>query len=123
MVLQNGLAKQCEVYPELFCDAVCQGIRREIDDQKWLDHVYEKIEASNMQGELKSIAEAFNKAVVPDDDEAEFRSYHELYKEQNFVDDLTGADLDKNLAVKARKLEMDYFQKMGVYSKIRREKA
>ena len=30
--------------------------------------------------------------------------------------------LDRELATKARKLEMDFFKKMGVYSKVRREK-
>ena len=30
--------------------------------------------------------------------------------------------MDKDLAVKARKLEMDYFRKMGVYFKIHKER-
>ena len=56
----------------------------------------------------------------PPDDEAELKKYYDLYLEKEFVDDLTGVPLDRDMAIQARKLEMDYFKKMKVYSKIPR---
>ena len=40
-----------------------------------------------------------------------------------FIDDVSGRVLDHELAVKARKLEMDFFQKMRVYDKVPRAAA
>ncbi|MDP6058292.1 MAG: hypothetical protein QGH33_05340, partial [Pirellulaceae bacterium] len=39
-----------------------------------------------------------------------------------FVDDITGWPLNKALAIETRKKEIEYFRRMGVYTKIRREK-
>ena len=47
-----------------------------------------------------------------------------LYENVDFVDDMHGyAPLDKDLATQARKLEMDYFKSMKVYSKVPRSRA
>ena len=35
--------------------------------------------------------------------------------------DVSGMPLEKGLAIKARRLEVEYFKKMGVYTKVRRE--
>ena len=42
----------------------------------------------------------------------------ELYKDFEFIDDVSGRVLDHELAVKARKLEMDLFRKMRMYDKV-----
>ena len=47
----------------------------------------------------------------------------ELYHDFEFIDDVSGRVLDHELAVKARKLEMDFFQKMRVYDKVPRAAA
>ena len=44
----------------------------------------------------------------------------ELYQDFEFIDDVSGRVLDHELAVKARKLEMDFFRKMRVYDKVPR---
>ena len=45
---------------------------------------------------------------------------HELYQDFEFIDDVSGRVLDHEFAVKARKLEMDFFRKMRVYDKVPR---
>ena len=40
-----------------------------------------------------------------------------LYADVEFFDDVNGGQLNKELVVQARKLEMAFFQKMGVYTK------
>ena len=47
--------------------------------------------------------------------------FHGLYKGQDFVDDVTGLHLNKELAVQARKVEIDFFKARGVYTKVPRE--
>ena len=37
------------------------------------------------------------------------------------MDDVTGLHLNKELAVQARKVEIDFFKARGVYTKVRRE--
>ena len=44
----------------------------------------------------------------------------ELYQDFEFIDDVSGRVLDHELAVKARKLEMDFFREMRVYEKVPR---
>ena len=55
VVLQDGKPKACERYPDVFCDAICRGIRMELQDEAWLDKVYEKIADVNMIGRLTEI--------------------------------------------------------------------
>ena len=45
----------------------------------------------------------------------------ELYRDSEFIDDTTGIQLEKTKAIAARRLEIEYFKKMGVYSKVKRE--
>ena len=47
----------------------------------------------------------------------------ELYKDFEFIDDVFGRALDHKLAVQARELEMDFFQRMRVYEKVPRAAA
>ena len=47
----------------------------------------------------------------------------ELYKDFEFIDDVSGRVLDHELAVKARTLETDFFRKMRVYDKVTRAAA
>ena len=44
-----------------------------------------------------------------------------MYDEQDFMDDVHGGLLDKKLATEARRVEIEFFRKMGVYTKVRRE--
>ena len=46
-----------------------------------------------------------------------------LYSGKDFFDDVHGKWLNKDMAIEARMLEMDFFKKMGVYTKVPRDKA
>ena len=54
---------------------------------------------------------------------ADPRAKDELYKDFEFIDDVSGRVLDHELAVKARTLETDFFRKMRVYDKVTRAAA
>ena len=57
------------------------------------------------------------------EDEEKMR-WEQLYEGLEFVDDVHGHQhLDKALVIKARRLEMDFFKKMGVYEKVPRHMA
>ena len=43
-----------------------------------------------------------------------------LYGNSEFYDDVKGGGLDRSLTIQARQLEMQFFRRMGVYSKIHR---
>ena len=60
----------------------------------------------------------------PHDDKAEEERWRAMYEEVDFWDDMNDMKpLNWEMAVKARKLEMDFFKKMGVYEKVPREVA
>ena len=49
--------------------------------------------------------------------------YDELYSGKGFFDDVTWKELNYKMAVEARKLEMAFFRKMKVYTKVPRSEA
>ena len=119
--LEGGKAKGCEVYTEFFCDAICMATKLEIADERWLKEVQEKIGEVDMLGSLQEVQEKFRKMVEPEEEVDELQKYRDMYEWDEFVDDISGAALDKELATKARKLEMDFFHKLGVYTKVKKE--
>ena len=48
-------------------------------------------------------------------------SWDELYEGKEFIDDISGMPLNKQMAIQARKVEMEFFKKMKVYTKVKRE--
>ena len=55
-----------------------------------------------------------------EDEDVKWRDFYEGVK---FLDDMSGMkELDKNEVIKARRLEIEYFKKMGFYKKVPREK-
>ena len=46
-----------------------------------------------------------------------------LYSGKEFYDDVHGDRLDKNRAIEARRLELEFFRKIGVYTKVPRSNA
>ena len=96
-------------------------MRQEIEDREWLEKVYRKVEATHSIGSLMSLVE---KLEMPSDDEEEQKEllkYEDLYTDAEFVDDLSGAPLEKEAVKKARLLEMQFFRRLKVYSKVKRE--
>ena len=49
--------------------------------------------------------------------------FDRLYAEMEFFDDVRGGGPDRDKVISARRLEMEYFKKMGVYSKVPKEEA
>ena len=45
----------------------------------------------------------------------------ELHQNATFFDDVTGTELDKGEAIKARREEMQLFKKLVVYTKVQKE--
>jgi len=105
VVLEGGKTAAAQIYPEIFCDAVCHGMKMELEDFKWLDAVYEKINVSEMVETLMATQSA--EVSDPPDEEADLALYKHLYADLDFMDDVSGALLEKDLAVQARKVEMD----------------
>ena len=69
---------------------------------------------------VQSLSTHPERAVPPHEDDVQ-RAYEKLYAGQEFVDDISGAPLDKSMAVKARRTEIQSFEDRGVYAKRRRE--
>ena len=106
--LMGGKAKACEVYTDEFCKAICLAVRRDrnMSEQK-------KIHVMNITKMMENMPTP-HEAADP---------WEELYKGVNFYDDITGHVMDQKRAVAARKLEMDFFKQMMVYTKVPRKEA
>jgi len=109
--LDGGRPRACERYPDQFCDAVMMGLQRELDQEKWIEHIYQKADASGWMNQLMAVVE---KLEVPPSDEDDIGRYKDLYSGLDFVDDWTREPLEKETLIAARKLEMDFFKKRGV---------
>jgi hypothetical protein len=116
--LEGGRASACERYPDQFCEAVMMGLQRELDQEKWVENIYKKADASGWMHQLMAVVE---KLEVPPSDEDDTEHYKDLYDGLDFIDDLTGEPLEKEFMIAARKLEIDFFKKRGVYRKVPRQ--
>ena len=79
---------------------VCGDIGFHTDEPAW----------RNSPGTLKPLmplSKEREKAVPPHEDDVQ-RAHESLYSGQEFVDDISGAPLDKSMAVKARRVEIDF---------------
>ena len=115
--LVNGRASPCQRYPDKFTKAICEGVRREMDTIRWRNELYEVLDVTTPFGKLMNLQEIVEKsAVAPEESPLD-----KLYDGQEFMDDIHGGVLDKKLATAARQLEIDFFRKMGVYTKVKRE--
>ena len=66
-------------------------------------------------------AQAKLEHMEPPHEEEGTARFRGLYDGQEFVDDVTGLHLNKDLAVQARRVEIDFFKARGVYTKVQRE--
>ena len=117
MALVDGKAGPCQEYPKKFCRVIVEGIRREMDTIKWKNKMHQVFDITKPFGKLMSLETKLNELPLPPEEDP----FDKLYTDCEFYDDISGAYLDKDLAIKARRLEMDYFRRMGVYTKVRRE--
>ena len=112
--LLGGRAGPCQEYTDEFCRLVCEGVKREKDTLRWKCHMQEAFDITRPIHKLLSIQQKLEKFVTPPEESW-------LYRDVTFIDDVTGAVLDKAEAIKARVKEMQFFKKMGVYTKVPRE--
>ena len=103
--LVNGKAKQCEIYPEKFSQLICESIKREIADAKWRRQVADKFELGPAVERLMAVQAKLD-VVEPPREEHGATRFHRVYDGQEFVDDVTGLHLHKDLAVQARRVEI-----------------
>ena len=107
--LVKGRAKQAQVYPPKFCAGVCEGIAAQ-----------KKKEILGVQSRpLMTIEEMHRAAGSVAKGECPSRSLHEDECEGLIaIDGVTGQELDPRMMKQARRDEIEYFRKMGVYEKV-----
>ena len=106
-----------QLYPDEFCKIICEGVKREMDTVEWRNRMYEKQDVTQTIEKLMNIQAKMEEMNPPEED-----PMAHLYTDMDFVDDVSGQMLDKSMATKARRLEIEYFKQMGVYTKVKREK-
>ena len=112
----GGKIKQCQVYPPAFCELVC----REVSAERSQGGTH--INAIDATLEINALMSVCGHP-SPHAGEDPGIWAEELYAGREFFDDVTGHSLNHGLAVEARKLEMQFFRKMGVYTKVPRSEA
>ena len=112
--LLGGRARACQEYPDKFCDLVCQAIKRELSTVKWRDKMNDCYDITKTFGKLLNIQEKLDSLPTPPEEDL----LADLYRDSTFVDDMSGRELDKAEAVVARRKELEFFKKLGVYTKV-----
>ena len=106
--LVAGKAKAAQVYPKKFCTTLCAGIAA----QKKLDDLGMVARPLMSVDEMREVAKS-----APGEDPSD-ALHEECGNGIKAYDDLTGDELDPTMMKKARKEEIAYFKKMGVYDKV-----
>ena len=96
VMLTNFRAGPCQEYPIPFCDEVCMAIKEEFQDE------YAGSSCEVTITLLQMVIEP-GKKTHPHDD---LENYYQLYHGMDFYDDVRGKPLDKDRAIRARKLDM-----------------
>ena len=68
------------------------------------------------------VTHEFN-AMIGSLNQLEASSNHDLYQNYDFVDDVSNKPLDNKIAIDARMLEIEFFRRMKVYTKVPRHQA
>ena len=95
----NGRAKHAAIYPDALCNAICKGIREQLDH----DEIIARLPRKN-NGWITNINDLDIHSIHNDEADASC-----------FYDDVTGAKLDPKLVMAARAVEMQFFKNKGVY--------
>ena len=115
--LLEGRAGPCQEYIEPCCRLICEGVRRELDTVKWRNKLQKVLDVSKPFGKLMMVQAKIEAMAVPPEEDP----FKAMYDYAEFIDDISGLHLDKELAIKARMGEMDFFRRMKVYTKVKRE--
>ena len=108
--LLSGRAAGAAIYPDKLCHAICEGIKEQIEYDKFLSrldksYVSEVCSISRVSNSIQSMVRG--KYVHNDEDDCE----QDIYNGCEFYDDVSGGDLDKELVRKGRQLEIDFSTK------------
>ena len=111
VILMEGRAGPCQQYPEQFCDYVCRTVMKE--KNKIIGNAA-LMRLGLSHQEARDITMTINELNKADPHE------EELYADYDFFDDLSGQQLDHQVAVEARREEMAFVRRMGGYHKVLR---
>ena len=106
-----------KVCPDKFSRAICEGTKLELDTSKWRNKLQTILDVTKPFGKSMMVQMRVEEIAKPPEE----NPFKGSYEGKDFVDDINGAPLNKNIAIEGRKAEMKYFKTMGVYSKIRIE--
>ena len=109
---------ECQKYPEKFSKLICEGVRRELDTIAWRNRLCKTYDVTQSIAKLMKVHEKLENMESPPEEDP----FAQLYDGLEFVDDISGSSLIKELAVEARKKEIEFFKQMGVYTKIKKER-
>ena len=114
--LLGGRAKACQEYPDKFCDLVCMAVKRELETVRWRDKMNDCFDITKTFGKLLSVQQQLDELPVPPEED----QLSNLYLDAMFVDDMSGNVLDKQEAIAARRKELEFFKRLGVYTKVQK---
>ena len=107
--LVNFRAGPCQGYPEESRREICIALKEEI------------VRRSAMMSDstmIKLLAAVRQEEAAKDHPHDGLEESYPLYHGRGFYDDIHGKPLGKDMAIKAMKLEIDFFRRMGVYTKV-----
>ena len=108
--LEGGLAKQAQVYPRKFCQAVCEGIAA----QKKLDALGLEAKRLMSRDEMAGVLDSLG---LDGSKEDPSEALHEEELRIAF-DDQSGEPLRPDMVRRARREEIEYFKERKVYEKV-----
>ena len=113
VILINGRAKAAQVYPPEVCRAICQGLIEQIEADRMGQFFIAEInldgtgKGNQMMKEAESIKEKYK--IVEEDYDQQL---------ETAWDDVSGSELDPQSVKKARAEEIEYVNKMKLYTKV-----
>ena len=67
--LLGGKAKACQVYPDKFCDVICQAIKRELNTIQWRDRMNQCFDITSTFGKLLSVQKKLDELPTPPEED------------------------------------------------------
>ena len=116
-----GVSKQAQVYPPGLCDAICQGLKDQIEMDKGGRFLLATVslgdEDVNHTSIIANMIKEADVKIGPTVEENQEEALVEAW------DDVSGKELDSNNVAKARQEEVEYIHKTRLYTKVPRTKA
>ena len=111
--LIDGLAKHAQLYPDKFCKIILKAAMKEKNEHHGLLGLL--TDAKDAVNEITDVTkEVYAMMEHPHDEDKYENGMQQLYQEFDFIDDNTGKPLKHDLAIQARRTEIEFFRKMRV---------